>query len=207
MRTVLKFIPYLVAGVLLIMLLQQCEDATRAEVALQTTTEEAKIWRDKFGRSNAEISVLKLDQRSFRQYHARTVDSLKKAGIKLKTVERIVTVNTTTSGSVVLKNNMYSDPWTKFSFRSDTLHFNLRDSLSLVTYHKKFGFLNLRSKYTTRAITHNPFTTLTGITSSDIIPKTRRLSFGLNVGYGFNLSDGVVRTGWHAGVGFQFRIL
>ena len=207
MKTYIKiFIPYLISLVCAVLLFRQCERASRAEVALTNTTEEARIWEDKYGRSNAEISVIQMEKQSFRKYHVKVVDSLKKAGVKIKTVEKIVTINTSTTGSVVLKNNFFSDQWSKFSLKDSTLFFNITDSIPLSTYHRKFGFLNLKSKYTTRATTFNPNTVLTGITSSEITPKSPRVSLGVNVGYGLNLSGGVVRPGFHAGVGFQVRI-
>jgi len=186
--------------------MNSCEKAKRVESALHTSQEEAKIWKDKWGRSNAEAAVLQLDKENLRKHHNNVVDSLKKHGIKMRTVTRIETVNTVIRDTVPIYNSSWQDDWSFFEFDSTFFRYEIRDSLALVTHDKKYGFLNLKTKYVTRAIAFNPNTTLLGLTSSEIIPRERRLSVGLYAGYGATVSRDVVRVGPQIGVGLNYRI-
>jgi len=188
-------------------LMRAGSDVEKARRDLVTSKEDAVIWRDKFTRSNAQVSALQLDQQTFKQYHADIVDSLKAAGIKIRNVEKIVTVSSHTTDTVTLVKNQYVDRWTNIHLLdSNTIAYSNKDSLALVTHHKKFGFLNLNSKYVTQAIAFNPNTTLTGITSVEVVPKRNRLNAGIHTGYGITLSSGQVRAGWQVGIGLQYRI-
>jgi hypothetical protein len=187
--------------------LQTCENAKRVESALHTSQEQAKIWKDKYGHSNAELTVLQLDKSNFLKFHNDIVDSLKRQGIKPKQIVRIETITAHTTDTVVLVNNRYHDQWADFTKLEDNkFAYDIRDSLALVTYDKPYGFLHLKTKYTTRAISYNPHTTLTGLTSTEIIPKERRLSLGVYGGYGATLSGSEVKTGPQIGFGINLRI-
>ena len=193
--------------VLVMLQLRSCAREDELNDSLVVASEEASIWQDKFNRSNAEISVLQLQRGTFEKYHAKIVDSLKAAGIKIKNVEKIVTVSSHTTDTVTLVKNKYVDRWTNINLLdSNTVAYSNKDSLALVTHHKKFGFLNLKSKYVTQAIAFNPNTTLTGITSTEVVPKVRRINLGIYTGYGLTLSGEVVRPGLQVGIGLQYRI-
>lgn len=184
--------------------MQQCEEAKQTKSALLTSKDVAKFWRDKAGHSNAEIAVMKLDRENFNKYHNNLVDSLKKQGINSNRVESVTLITSETAGAVTLKFNSYTDHWRSFRLSADTLFYKSRDSLALISHHQKYGFLNLKSKYVVRAIAYNPHTTLTGITSTEIISKNRRVSLGFYSGYGINLSNG--KPGFQIGAGLTVKI-
>jgi hypothetical protein len=118
-----------------------------------------------------------------------------------------VTVEKVTTDTVTLIKNQYVDRWTNIQLLdSNRVAYKFRDSLALISYNKKYGFLNLKSSYVTRAISFNPHTTLTGITSIEIKPETRRLSLGIYSGYGATKSGNQVYTGVQAGLGISYRI-
>jgi hypothetical protein len=176
--------------------------------ALITSSEEVILWKDEYGRSNAELGVLKLDYQSFILTQERIVDSLKAIKIKPKTVAKIQNVTLMTSDTVyITRNKPFLSPWSTIGFvADDSISYSFKDSLSLVTYHKKYGFLHLKSKYVTRAISFNPNTRLTGLTTVEIIPKTRRISLGGFAGYGLQFRDSQVFPGWIAGIGISFKL-
>jgi hypothetical protein len=185
----------------------QLDRARRAERSLITEHDVAKYWRDKLNHSNAEISVLQADRKTFEIIHASYKDSLKRQGIKLKQVKRIETINTVTRDTVVLVKNHYIDRWTDIRLiDSNKLSYKIKDSLALITINKPYGFLNLNTKYVTRAISYNPHTTLTGITSTEIIPHERRIHLGIYAGYGVTKVSTNVYAGPQLGAGISFRI-
>jgi hypothetical protein len=193
--------------VLFMVLLNTCQEVKRVESAWHSQQEEVKIWRDKAGRSNAELRVLKLDFKSFNTLHNNIVDSLRKLGIKPKTVTKLVTVTTETRDTVYIsKDKPFGNRWAMFNIVDDKLSYLIRDSLALITYNKKYGFLNLKTKYVTRVISFNPNTILTGMTSTEIVPGQRKISIGFYAGYGMQLSEGVIRIGPSFGIGVTHRL-
>jgi hypothetical protein len=190
--------------VLSLVLLNTCEKAKRVEHALHSQQEQAAIWRDKAGRSNAELKVLKLDVKNLQDLYN---DSLRNLDIKPKTVTKLVTVTTETKDTVyVTRDKPFGNRWATFTLQENKLSYFIRDSLALITHTNRYGLFNLKSKYVTRAVSFNPNTVLTGMTSVEIIPRTRKLSIGVYAGYGMQLSGGVVRVGPSFGIGVTHRI-
>lgn len=188
-------------------LLYTCDSSKKFERALSAQQDTAKIWRDQAGRSNAELTVTKLDFVTFKQNNSNVIDSLKKLKIKPRTVTSIVTVSTVTKDTIYLsKENPFVDKWATFNLLdSMRVVYTIRDSIALITHKKGYGFLNLKTKYVTRAISFNPKTTLNGITSVEIVPKQRRVSLGLYAGYGLQFHQ-VVTFGPCIGVGVSCRL-
>lgn len=187
-------------------LLHTCDRAKRVEYDLHAEQDKAKFWKDKDGRSNAEIAVIKKD---FQSYILKSEDSLKKLSIKPKTVTKIETMVTETRDTVYLTKHspIFTNKWSMFELLdSNRVAYKIRDSLALITHTKHYGFLNLKTKYVTRAISFNPNTSITGLTSVEIIPRVRRLNLGMYAGYGMQLSGGTIRVGPSVGIGATFRI-
>jgi hypothetical protein len=159
---------------------------------LRITELKADIWKDKEGRSHAEIERLQLTNKELREVMPALLDSIKKdfAKVKPKTIKSIVTVTTVVRDTIPFPVSnplsfLYRDQWNEFKLNQNaTLSISIRDSLALVSSGKRSGFLNLKTKYTTEAISYNPKVTLTGIRSIDIIPEERRWGIGVMVGYG-----------------------
>jgi hypothetical protein len=192
--------------VLLTFGMHQLDRATSAQKSISTSEGAVTYWRDKHNHSNALVNNLVTDKENLLRLHANFADSLKKLGIKIKNVDRIITVNTTTTDTIFLHKNKYSDKWTKVSLKDSVLVYSNKDSLALIPYNKKYGLLNLKTSYVTRAISFNPHTTLTGITSIEIKPAVRRLSLGIYSGYGATKSGNQVYTGVQVGLGISYRI-
>jgi predicted RND superfamily exporter protein len=184
----------------------QLDRARRAERSLNTEHDVAKYWKDKYNHSNAQVSVLQADHNTFEIIHASVVDSLKKQGIKLKQVKRIETVTLVKRDTVVLVNHQYHDRWRDVYLKDSTLTETSRDSLALITMNSHYGFFNLKTKYVTRAISYNPHTILTGITSAEIVPRERRIHIGIYGGYGLTKVSNTVYAGPQIGAGFTFKI-
>jgi hypothetical protein len=182
--------------------LHQLDRARRSEKAVVTLNRREVIWRDKYEHSNAEIENLKLDKKNLLKIHSEYADSLKKQGIKIKYVEKIVTLTKVTTDTVTLVKNQYVDRWTDIRLiDSNKVAYKFKDSLALITYDKKYGFLKLKTSYVTRATSYNPHTTLTGITSTEIIPHERRIHLGIYAGYGVTKVSTNVYAGPQLGAG------
>lgn len=198
-----KLIPYIVIAVLGILLVYTNDKAKRVATQLESTKAVASYWKDNAGRSNAEIAVLRVE--NFKD--KKIADSLRSLDIKPKTVTQVVTIKTHSVDTVTIyKGRPFGNKWATFNINNNLLTYNFTDSIALVTYSKRVGLFKPRV-YTTRAISFNPYTTLTGITSTEILPKERRFSIGGYAGYGLQFGrDGVIRHGWSTGVGINFRI-
>lgn len=191
-----------IIAALSIALLHTYDYAKRVEYNLVAQKDTVKIWRDRYGHSNAELQVSQLD---YRQLSDSFRHQLK---IKPKTITRVATVTSTTTDTVyIVTGRPVVNRWSSFNLLdNNTLAYTVRDSLALVTYKKKYGFMNLDTKYVTRAVSFNPQSIITGMTTSEIIPEKRRVGLGLYAGYGITLSGGVVRAGWSTGVGLCYNL-
>lgn len=184
----------------------QCSSKKQAEQAAVAASAEAEFWRDENNHSNAEILVLKADLDLIKQTSGDLIDSLKRENIKLKNTKSVVTITKETRDTVTVNKPRFDGPWFSYEWLDDeTLSFFSKDSIALITHEKKYGFLNTRSKYVTRAISYNPNTILTGITSVEIAPKPPKFGIGFYGGYGLTVSGGVLRAGPQFGVGFNIR--
>lgn len=184
----------------------QYQNTKSAESAAVAASADATFWKDKSNRSNAEILVLQADKSLIKKMNGDLVDSLKKENIKLKNVKSVVTITKHTTDTVKVNKPHFKGPWFEYEWLDvETLTFLSRDSISLITHDKKYGFLNLRTKYVTRAISHNPNSMLTGITSVEIVPNRRKIGFGFYGGYGITVSDGILRAGPQVGLGINIR--
>lgn len=190
---------------MLAFLLKECSEVKSYRQQLFQSEEKAKIWRDKYGRSNAELVVTKTDYNTFKNLHKDILDSIKSLKIQPRHIRSYHTITNTTTDTIYI-NKPYTDRWSSFNKINDSLiSYTIKDSIALITHNKKYGFLNLKSKYVTRVVNFNPNSTITGITSTEIITKERRLSIGLQAGYGFVFS-GSVKLGFYGGVGVGVRV-
>ena len=186
-------------------LLKECSNAKSYKHQLFQSTEQANVWRDKYGRSNAELAVLRTDYSTFKSLHKDIIDSLKSLNIKPRQIRSYHTITKNTTDTIYI-NKPYTDRWSSFiKINDSTLTYKINDSIALITHTKKYGLLNLKSKYVTRVISFNPNSMITGITSTEIIPRERRVSVGLQAGYGFVFAEDV-KLGFYFGGGVGIRI-
>lgn len=203
----INIVAVLVIAGLITLNFYQYRSAQQAESAAIAAAAEATFWKDENNRSNAEILVLKADKQLIKKMNADLVDSLKKENIKLKNTKSVVTITKHTTDTVKVNKPRFDGPWFSYEWLDDeTLSFFSKDSIALITHTKKYGFLNLRSKYVTRAISYNPNTILTGLTSVEVAPKRSKVGLGVYGGYGFTINQGVVRVGPQVGFGIQIRL-
>lgn len=193
--------------ILFLALIHSCQETKRVASALHSQQEQAVIWRDKAGRSNAELRIAKLDLKTFQDLHRNVMDSLRQLEIKPKTVTKLITVTTETKDTVhITRGKPFGNRWANFNIQDDKLSYLIKDSLALIVHNKKYGLFNLKSKDVVRAISFNPNTILTGLTSIEIVPRDRKISFGVYAGYGMQLSGGVIRVGPTFGIGITHKI-
>jgi hypothetical protein len=207
MEKALKYLGLL--GILfMVMYVFQCERSIQLQDALESQRDSAIFWQDQYGRSNAEKTTVELALRDAKKIEGELLDQIKKqTGIKPRTIKSVETITTHSTDTVYLQWNTYQDEWIKFDLLDSlTLSYAIRDSITLIHHRDHYGFLNLKVKDKVRVISHNPRTVINGLTSLEIEPPRRRITVGPYVGYGFTVSDGVVRTGPQVGIGVTFRI-
>jgi hypothetical protein len=204
---------WLVSAIVLVLILALVGTCTRLQQvsdAYKTKNEEVSIWRDKYQRSNAELVVTKLSLANAKKLESELLDSLRKVtGIKPRTVTKVVTVTKVTRDTIPFYINKprWSNKWSSFEWLDNKLVYSVSDSIALINHTKHYGFLNLKTKYVTRVVTFNPQTTIKGVKSLEVIPKENKISLGLQAGYGIQLSQGYVRSGFNFGVGISYRLL
>jgi len=188
------------------------------------TSNEAKYWRDKEGKSHARATVAESNLEIAKQALGDELTSLAKevSGLKknLKNLESYISVRMTASGTAITtlrdtvlirdsvaynaKTFEWKDKWTKIggTIRDTTvnLEYKVRDSLTFITYYHSNGFLRPKS-LTLDAISHNPNSTITGIKNVKITSlKRRRPRLGFYAGYGM----GAVGPSPQIGVGLVY---
>lgn len=196
-----RILPWALIIALTAILSHSCSALKERENLLESTQEKVVLWRDDAGRSRAQVKVLKSGQKAFEIYHKTLVDSLQ-ATIGTKKVSQVIYIDRVVQDTVELLRDdrgliVYKDRWTSF-FQpdKDRLSYQIFDSLTVVSYNKKHGFLNMKKTYVTEVINHNPYVSMTGLKSFEIEPRDRRVGLGVSVGYG------ATKTGLSPYVGF-----
>lgn len=197
----------------LLLLLQWCnykKDVDRVNDNLRASQSEVKLWTDKFGRSHAEKERIKLTLDEIRNSIPSLLDSIKVdfTNVKPKTITNILTVTKHTRDTIYFDKPIdcpdfslkLKDKWASIDINSKGFTYTVMDSIALVNSTKRHGFLNSKRIDTVEALSYNPNTTLTGVTSIDIIRKERNWGIGVMAGYGMTstglsptLSVGVYR--------------
>lgn len=196
-------------------------DRNATDLAREKQT--VQTWKDKEGRARAEIQTISANRDIIKDVYEDKIDSLRKIlpeiGRTGKNLKEATTITTVTRDSIILKtvtdtlvvnNNVvvketlqYSDKWLDLNYdpKTNGLNYSSRDSLSIIKFNKKQGFLKPRIT-TVQVISHNPRQTVTGLTQFEVKPDMRRLQFGLQAGYGFT-NNGMSP---YVGVGFTWKL-
>ncbi|KYG76436.1 hypothetical protein AWW68_19520 [Roseivirga spongicola] len=198
-------------------------DRDLSQTALAKEQQSATFWKDATGKARAEVTAVKTEKQIAKEVYESEIDSLRKQNIGIgrngKGLNSVTNVTTETRDSVILKtvydtlvvNNtitvnetlQYSDKWTQFRYdpKTNGLNYSYTDSLSIVNFDKKQGFLKPRVT-TVQVVSHNPNSTITGLTQFEVEHKPKRMQFGLQAGYGIT-NNGLSP---YAGVGLTIRI-
>jgi hypothetical protein len=194
-----------------------------SQTALEKMTQTVTSWQDSEGRARAEVKSISAQSDIVKSVYKTEIDSLRKLipdiGRKGKGLIEATTVSTQIRDSIILKtiydtivvkNKIqvietltYADKWIDFRYRLDhsILVYTVRDSLSIVKYNKKQGLF--KPKMTSvQVVSHNPNSSITGLSQFEVEHKPKKIQFGLQLGYG------ITNSGFspYAGVGFTFKI-
>lgn len=227
----------LIASVFLLLLLNvlQCQrgHALKSEVdsfeaLARQESKDAKVWKDKEGRSHAEKEVAVATLGAVRSVMGNELGRISKEvsglhrdlkNLEAYTVTSLVTKGEITTGltdTVIINNNTtvdgkvfrYEDQWLKLhgllpGDESVTINYSVRDSLSFVYFYEKAGLFG-KPSLVVNAISHNPNSTITGIKNIRIQPPPRKkVIIVLYGGYGasqFGLTPQV-------GIGVGYKLL
>lgn len=202
-----RIVPWVVVAILLTLFLNQCQQTSQANLAISTANQTTKFYRDKYGREHGIATVAQADLANFRVLHADIVDSLKKE-IGTDKVDNVVVATREITDTVFVERDargliLYNDKWTQmWQPDSSRLSYIIKDSLSFVTYNKRYGFLNLKKEYVTHVINYNPNVRMTGLKSYAIKPRDRRVGLGLSAGYAMTNSG----LSPYVGAGIYYRL-
>lgn len=189
-------------------------------VALKSQTE-TKLWKNQAGLSRAQAEAVEADREVIEAAYGDLVRDLKKQlDIKIRQLQSVSTITTTTGGEVktVTKDSLIYIDTTRvkakvFQFRDRWVDLNgyfLRDSLSL--QYKFYDSLTLATSWKRKnifanrelqidAISANPHSSITGLRTISVkSPVRSRVSIGPFVGVGVNGKPVV-------GVGVQYGLI
>ena len=191
--------------------------------ALKKETQKAEMWADKEGKSRAEVATISAEKEVIKKVYEAEIDSIRKSipgiGRNGRNLIESTNIRTETRDSVILKtvydtivvngeigtlrSYQYSDRWASFKLDplTNSLEYATTDSLSIVKYNKKNGFLKKRS-VAVQVISHNPKSTITGLTQFEIKQEAPRINLGFQVGYGIT-NNGLSP---YAGIGLNIRL-
>lgn len=151
--------------------------------------------KDKQGIVHAEKPVAQSSKHSINAYYDHVIDSMaKKIDAQSKTIQTIVAAGTETKGSLKPDKDStsgfaklsYNDRWLTFTYDGDSLQYQIRDSLTFVTYLKKKGIFK-KPELTLNAFAQNPATHIKGLTGIKLnAPMPSHFGIGLYGGYGWN---------------------
>lgn len=169
------------------------EDQWEAVITAKNT--QAKIWMDKYNRSNAQIDHLQVSHDIFRKANAQMLDSLKKElNIKPKSVKEYIEVTTEVTlpptTILITEGGVFSfhDEWAEIdgTVYEDSLSISasFKSRLRYISHEERYGFLKMRTKTVSRFITDNPYENITGVRQMEVVHKQKPVVFGLQVGYG-----------------------
>lgn len=151
---------------------------------------EATYWRDKSGRHHAEKEVAVGKLKDLKVIYKEALDSIS----NVRNAKSITSITTQTTDTVYVsfKDSLYTykDPYLTFKLSPATniMTYSLRSKITLVKRDKR-GFLGFNKRYVVEAISENPRVILTGVTALEVQPnKKRKITFGLQAGYGITTS-------------------
>jgi hypothetical protein len=177
-----------------------------------------KLIVDENGKLHSRVESFEVDRKTFEVTHKAYVDSLTKVlNIKPKDLKSIIVVTTDNHGSFVTGLDTNSrvnvsingkdtvkdtvryftfdydkDKWLKFKGKIDSgnifVEYKFTDSLTIVTFQKKTGFLGLGKMKTFADVkSENPNTTYNSLKHIELTNiKNKHWGFGPYVGYGYN---------------------
>lgn len=177
-----------------------------------TENNQAKIWRNKAGLSQAESQAqvvnLQIYKEAFEKDKAGLLNQV--AGLKknLSNLQSVTNIQLQTSGNLgttirdsiiykqdstttTLRTSSYNDHWVQLSviFSEDSANwkYSFYDSLVFVGYQKKDHWYSFRRKLYVNAQAFNPHSSITGFSHQQIAEKRRsRFAIGPYVGIGIN---------------------
>jgi hypothetical protein len=179
--------------------------------ALIASKSQIDLWRDKEGRSRAELQTVELAMGTLKQTHKAELDSLKgDFDFKLRNLQSSTNVSTTTTQTVYLTqvdtvfypHYVYRDKWTyiDLKFKTDVpeLTYSIRDSISFIQHYKRESLFGRKVLYID-GVSYNPNTQITGIKNLRIKENPSKYSLGLQIGYSLR--------GIYLGVGLNYSLL
>lgn len=181
------------------------------ERALNAQKSKVTLWRDKQGRSHAEIQTLELQIETVADVYESEIDSLKKDfDFRVRNLDNVTNISTSTSETVYLTqidtvyypHYVYQDKWTyielKFKTEQPELFYSIKDSVSFIQHYKRENLLGKKVLYID-GISHNPNTQITGMKNLKINKSPNNFSLGLQLGY--------APSGMYLGLGLNYAIL
>jgi hypothetical protein len=181
---------------------------------------EVKYWQDKEGRSRAQAQAAEASTKSILHVHNTEMQDLRKqitglnkniSNLKSYISTRVSTADTvfiplrdTVYSNVSSKTFNYKDEWTSIDGLivndSVSLKYQVKDSLTFVTYYKKQGLFKPKLLMID-GISYNPNSRITGLKNITVAqPRPKRFSIGPYLGYD-------ITRGVSIGIGVQYSVI
>jgi hypothetical protein len=191
-------------SITLVLLHKECKTSLTLR---QSTATEVKQWKDQAGFWRASSEIIQREKNALNSELNQLHQDYQKL-VKSKRINSGTEITTETVREVVLTYDTinvlsFNDRWLQVMYEPDFSRLSLmsRDSISLVSYNKWNGLFKPRI-LTVEAVSHNPYTRVTGLRKVEF-SQARRVAPVVYAGFGAN-QDGL---GWQVGIGVGYRIL
>lgn len=231
MKTLKKYLKYIVYFILILLMgytynLYRNSQELKSIVLNKGIENKALVvkWVDSNNKSRARVKVVEANKETAKIAYGKELAALEVEikGLKIRNLRSSGSVQTVTEGRVevqLVRDTIFvtGDPDTRhFTFEDPYLYlegelstiadrmsltYRITNSIKLVEYRKKSGFLGIKKEVVVEAISENPNTTITGLTSLKINPTRKRVGLVLYAGLGMNSKGFSPQIG--IGVGYR----
>lgn len=218
------FIGGLIALIAIVLIAVAKYEGMRTEIdsyksLAEASQKEVKYWKDKEGRSHAQAQAAEATTKAILEVHNNEMQDLRKQikGLNrnvsnlnnyittgVKTTDTVFTVlRDTVYNNIAGKSFSYNDEWTNIEGLlindSASLQYQVRDSLTFVTFYKKQGLFKPKL-LVIEGISYNPHTSITGLKNITVAqPRRKRFGVGPYIGIDFRGRPSI-------GIGLQYNV-
>lgn len=186
----------------------------------ESSQKEVKYWKDKDGLSHARAQSAEATTKAILEFQKNEIKDLQKqigglnknlsnlnnyitTGVKTSDTIFVTLRDTISVGNIRKRLFTYTDEWSRIDGEIDSiglrLSYEVRDSLTFVSYYKKQGLFKPKKLFI-EGISYNPHTRITGLKNIQVAqPRRKRFGIGPYIGLDVQGKPSI-------GIGLQYNI-